>query len=67
MLRIRVSTIVLSICFASLAWGQQSDGIAINNWSEFTRTNMHRWNEGREERPNTQTLAQMKLAVKGLA
>jgi glucose dehydrogenase len=44
MLRIRISTILLSVCFATLALGQQPEGTAINNWSEFTHTNMHRWN-----------------------
>jgi outer membrane protein assembly factor BamB len=44
MTRIRISMMILFVCFVTLASGQQSDGTAINNWSEFTRTNMHRWN-----------------------
>ena len=44
MLRIRISTIALAICFAPLVWGQQPAGFPRNDWSEFTRTNMHRWN-----------------------
>ena len=44
MTRIRISMTILFVCFVTLASGQQSQGTAINNWSEFTRTNMHRWN-----------------------
>ncbi|MGA7220147.1 MAG: PQQ-binding-like beta-propeller repeat protein [Candidatus Sulfotelmatobacter sp.] len=44
MTRIRISMMILFVCFVTLASGQQSEGVPINNWSEFTRTNMHRWN-----------------------
>jgi outer membrane protein assembly factor BamB len=43
MKRIRVM-VILCTCFVSMAWGQQTPGKCTNNWSEFHRTNMERWN-----------------------
>jgi len=42
----RISMLALILCafFVSVAWGQQPAGKCINNWSEFHRTNMKRWN-----------------------
>jgi outer membrane protein assembly factor BamB len=39
----RVAFIVCA-CLVSVAWGQQPAGQCTNNWSEFHRTNMQRWN-----------------------
>ncbi len=44
MKRIRISVLILCACFVSVAWGQQPAGKCINNWSEFHRANMKRWN-----------------------
>ncbi len=42
----RISVVVLILCatFVSVAWGQQPMGKCSNNWSEFHRPNMERWN-----------------------
>src|SRR5580693_2227386 len=40
---IRVA-LILFACFVSVAWAQQPAGKCINNWSEFHRPNMVRWN-----------------------
>jgi outer membrane protein assembly factor BamB len=42
----RISTVflILCACFVFVAWGQQPAGTCSNNWSEFHRTNMERWN-----------------------
>jgi glucose dehydrogenase len=42
----RVSIVVLILCvaFLSTARGQQPAGTCFNNWSEFHRANMERWN-----------------------
>ena len=44
MKRIRILVSILCACFVSVAWSQQPAGKCINNWSEFHRTNMKRWN-----------------------
>ena len=44
MKRISILAFILCACFVSVAWGQQPAGKCINNWSEFHRTNMKRWN-----------------------
>ena len=44
MKNIRTLVLILCTCLASAAWGQQSVGNGRNNWSEFHRTNMTRWN-----------------------
>src|SRR5437762_288070 len=45
MTRIRILiAVVLCSCLATVAWCQQTAGTPANNWSEFTRTNFHRWN-----------------------
>ena len=41
---IRILALVLCACFVSAAWGQQPPAKGQNNWSEFHRTNMMRWN-----------------------
>jgi outer membrane protein assembly factor BamB len=33
----------LGVSFVSAAWGQQPTGKCSNDWSEFHRTNMQRW------------------------
>ena len=42
----RISLVVSILCgsFVSVAWGQQPAGKCTNDWSEFHRTNMQRWN-----------------------
>jgi glucose dehydrogenase len=40
----RVHILVLILCFVFVARGQQQAGKGSNNWSEFHRTNMARWN-----------------------
>jgi outer membrane protein assembly factor BamB len=42
----RISRVALILCAGcvSVAWGQQPSGKCLNNWSEFHRTNMVRWN-----------------------
>jgi outer membrane protein assembly factor BamB len=42
----RISLVILILCvsFASAAWSQQPTSNCSNNWSEFHRTNMERWN-----------------------
>ena len=42
---VRISLWILCACFVSVAWGQQPAGKCVNNWSEFHRTNMVRWNQ----------------------
>ena len=42
--RISRVALILFACFVSVAWGQQPAGTCVNNWSEFHRTNMQRWN-----------------------
>jgi outer membrane protein assembly factor BamB len=44
MKRISIVVLILCGCFVSVAWGQQPAGTCFNNWSEFHRTNMERWN-----------------------
>jgi hypothetical protein len=44
MKRLSISILILCACFASVAWGQQPGGKCNNNWGEFQRTNMRRWN-----------------------
>src|ERR1700739_3562056 len=44
MKRITIVVLILCACFVSAASGQQPAGNCINNWSEFHRTNMERWN-----------------------
>jgi glucose dehydrogenase len=42
----RISTLVLILCacFVSVAWSQQPTSKCSNNWTEFHRPNMERWN-----------------------
>jgi len=42
--RVSVLVLILFACFVSAAPGQQSAANSQNNWSEFLRTNMGRWN-----------------------
>jgi hypothetical protein len=42
--RISSVLLILCVCFVSLAWGQQPAGTCSNNWTEFHRPNMQRWN-----------------------
>jgi len=42
--RISSVVLILCVCFVSLAWGQQPAGTCSNNWTEFHRPNMVRWN-----------------------
>ena len=44
MKNIRILVLILCACFVSVAWSEQPAGKCINNWSEFHRTNMKRWN-----------------------
>jgi hypothetical protein len=44
MKHIRILALVSCACFVPVAWGQQPAGKCFNNWSEFHRTNMERWN-----------------------
>jgi outer membrane protein assembly factor BamB len=44
MKRISLVVLILCACFVSVAWGQQPANKCTNNWSEFHRTNMRRWN-----------------------
>src|ERR1700680_3736223 len=44
MKRIRILVFIFCAGFVSVALGQQPAGKCINNWSEFHRTNMKRWN-----------------------
>src|SRR5580693_8245579 len=44
MKRISIVVLILCGCFVSVAWGQQPAGTCFNNWTEFHRTNMERWN-----------------------
>jgi len=44
MKRICIWVPILCACFASVAWSQQPAAKGQNNWTEFHRTNMVRWN-----------------------
>lgn len=44
MKHIRIVVLILCACFASAAGAQQSASNPLNNWSEFLRTNMQRYN-----------------------
>ena len=44
MKRISILVSILCACIVSLAWGEQPAGTCNNNWTEFHRTNMMRWN-----------------------
>src|SRR5205085_498574 len=44
MKRIPILVLILSACFVSVPWGQQSKCKAHSNWAEFHRYNMQRWN-----------------------
>ena len=41
---IRILVLMLWACFVSVAWSQQQAAEHSNNWTEFHRTNMMRWN-----------------------
>ncbi len=41
---IRILALILCSCLVPVVWGQQPDAKCHNNWSEFHRTNMNRWN-----------------------
>ena len=41
----RILVLSLCACFASVAWGQQPGRKCINNWAEFHKQNMQRWNQ----------------------
>jgi hypothetical protein len=42
--RISRVVLILCVCFVSVAWSQQPAGTCSNNWTEFLRPNMERWN-----------------------
>jgi hypothetical protein len=42
--RISRVALILCACFVSVAWCQQPTAKCSNNWSEFHRPNMERWN-----------------------
>ena len=42
--RISMMVLILCACFVSVAWTQQPAGKCVNNWSEFHRSNMERFN-----------------------
>jgi hypothetical protein len=42
--RISKVALILCVCFVSVTWGQQPAGTCSNNWTEFHRPNMQRWN-----------------------
>jgi outer membrane protein assembly factor BamB len=44
MTRISRVALILFACFVSVAWAQQPAGTCTNNWTEFHRPNMERWN-----------------------
>jgi outer membrane protein assembly factor BamB len=44
MKRISIGVLILCACFMSVAWGEQPAGTCSNNWTEFHRPNMQRWN-----------------------
>jgi hypothetical protein len=44
MKRINIVVLILCACFVSVAWGQQPGVKCSNNWTEFHRPNMVRWN-----------------------
>jgi glucose dehydrogenase len=44
MKRISSLVLILCACFVSVAWSQQLADKGKNNWSEFHRNNMMRWN-----------------------
>ena len=44
MKNVRILVSVLCACFVYVAWGQQQASNTQNNWTEFHRTNMIRWN-----------------------
>ena len=44
MKRISILVLILCTCPVSVAWGQQPAAKGQNNWTEFHRTNMMRWN-----------------------
>src|ERR1700733_4379375 len=43
MKRISIADLILIAPFVSAAWSQQPSGKCSNDWSEFPRTNMQRW------------------------
>ena len=44
MRQIRIMVLILCAGLVSVASGQQPAGTCVNDWSEFHRTNMQRWN-----------------------
>jgi len=44
MKRIGFLVLIQCVCLVSLAWGRKPAGKCNNNWSEFHRPNMERWN-----------------------
>jgi outer membrane protein assembly factor BamB len=44
MKRVSIVVWILCACLVSVAWGQQPAGKCCNDWSEFHRYNMKRWN-----------------------
>jgi eukaryotic-like serine/threonine-protein kinase len=44
MKRIRFFALILSPCSVSAAWGQQKATTCVDNWNQFGRDNMQRWN-----------------------
>jgi outer membrane protein assembly factor BamB len=41
---IRIAVLILCACFVSVGWAQPPEANALNNWSQFLRTNMQRSN-----------------------
>jgi hypothetical protein len=41
---VRIWALILCACFVSAAWSQRPASKGENNWSEFHRPNMSRWN-----------------------
>lgn len=44
MKRISILALILCACCVSVAWGQKPAATCSNNWTEFHRPNMARWN-----------------------
>src|ERR1017187_7883542 len=44
MKHIHILVLILCACFVPAAWGQQPATSSLNNWSEFHRTDMTRYN-----------------------
>src|SRR5579863_2149142 len=56
----RILVLILCACSVSAAWAQQPTGKGSNDWSEFHRTNMVRWNAN-EKVLNVKTVRDLQL------